>query len=119
MSNKAINKIPTLADGYNVSAPGANTDILSADIAPLDNTGTTGSIFRITLVLATSSVVNVMVDDGSTQFAVPLNDNTAITAEAWYREAFAVRPGLTYNFQVETDGVIRILHVEEILDGVI
>ena len=93
------------------SAPGANTDILSSDITP--NYGV--SCLRITTQVTTASVMNVMVKKtGNTTQTCALNNNIALNAFT-----FGCVSGQDYNFQVETDGQIDILQVDEVLGGVI
>lgn len=97
---------------FNGSAPGANTDILSAAITPQRECA-----FRVTVALTTASVFNVTCTDGNTTHAWGLNSSTALQAADLYAFTFAAAPSLSYNFQVETDGVIEVLIVEEIQDG--
>ena len=98
------------------SAPGANTDILSSDITP--NYGV--SCLRITTQVTTASVMNIMVKKtGNTTQTCALNNNIALLAGALNAFTFGCVSGQDYNFQVETDGQIDILQVDEILGGVI
>ena len=97
------------------SAPGANTDILGTDITPEN-----AAAFRITTQVTAASVMNVMVKkSGNTTQTCALNNNIALLAGSLYTFSFGVVPSQTYNFQVETDGQIDILQVDEILGGVI
>lgn len=96
------------------AAPGANTDIIT------DFTPKSDAILEVTVSLTTSSVLNLVYTDGTTEYADGLNGNTALTAGALYTfevDAPASDQGgdaLTYNFQVETDSVIRCLYVREV-----
>lgn len=115
---------------FNRAAPGANTDIITADIKPNGRE----SMFRVHVVLATSSVFNYTVSDqeGSpTLFTVGINASAALNAGDGYTfdipalkyETTSVTFGaakreLTYNFRVETDGIIRVLIVDEIFQAV-
>ena len=114
-----MGKANSVAQEFNKAAPGANTNILDANVTPVQM-GTDSPIFRVTACLAVSSVLNVVItdSDGNSE-TIGLNDNAAITADAMFREAFAVRSDYTYNFQVETDGEIKLLLVDQINDGVI
>lgn len=100
---------------FNQAAPGANTDILATAISPYDTSAT----FRVTVVLATSSVFNYTVTSGGTTFTVGLNSSVALNAGDAYTFTFSVRSIYTYNFRIETDGVIRQLLVEEAVGGLI
>ncbi len=100
---------------FNVAAPGANTDILATDIQP--SPAFRGSAFRVTVVLETASVLNVTATDGVTTKTWGLNTSNQLQANDKYAFVFSTHPDLTYNFQVETDGVISLLVVQEIQDG--
>lgn len=108
---------------WNRSAPGANVGIVSGGfkVSPCC------SMLRITLVLATTSVVNLTITDGSQARAIGVNGNTAITAETWWTGVVPVRNNttgagvngtslteFTYNIEVETDGAIWLLWVDEV-----
>lgn len=109
--------------GYNVSAPGANTGITGGiTFSPQ------ASVCRVTVALTTSSVFNVTCTDGSTPHKWGLNESGALNAADLYTFTFAVRANatgldggsdLTYDFEVETDGVIECLFVEEVVGPVI
>ena len=101
--------------GYAISAPGANTNIFSTSITPVYN----ASAFRVTISLTTASVVNLRVTDGTTAYDLGLNQSVALNAGDLYVFNFGVSNSLTYNFRVETDGVIRMLFVDEVPQGVI
>ena len=97
-------------DGYNIAAPGANTNIITG-IAPKLGAG----IFRIGLALATASVFNYTVTDGTTGFTVGLYASAALTAgDQYLLDIPHLGPSYTYNFQVETDGIVRVLTVHEL-----
>lgn len=103
--------------GYNISAPGANTNIFSTGITPVYPVGA----LRVTVCLATASVFNLRVINtpagGSTAFTIGLNASSALNAGDLYTFTFGCNNDLTYNFQVETDGIINVLQVEEIPVG--
>lgn len=99
----------TLAGGINweVAAPGANTDAID-DIT----WGHRGEACRVTVQVATSSVVNLMVTRGATENALGLNSNTALVAGAVYTfDVHGMQGGDIVNFQVETDSVIDTLAI--------
>ncbi len=110
--------------GFNISAPGANTNIISGGIT----FSPSASVCRVTVALTTSSVFNVECSDGSATHVWGLNASGALNAADLYTFSFAVRKNstgleggadLTYNFQVETDGVIELLLVEEVVGPVV
>lgn len=101
---------------YNLAAPGANTNILAANATP-ETPGS--SAFRVTVALAVASVFNVRVTDGTDAFTWGLNESVALNAGDLYTFTFGVQKGLSYNFQVETDGIIQFLLCEEITGGVL
>ena len=98
---------------YAKAAPGANTNILTTALTP-----TYGGYFQIFVVLATGSVFNMTVTDGSTAYTVGLNKSTALQAGDGYTFTVLVDPSYSYNFQVETDGIIRQLLIHEISNPV-
>ena len=102
---------------FNRAAPGANANILTASLTVQE-----GCAVRVTVVLATASVFNVVISDGTDTFTCGLNASVALNAGDMYAFSFGLNPNetnsgsgttLTYNFQVETNGVINILNVEE------
>lgn len=102
---------------FNTTAPGANTDILSTAISVVE-----GSALRVTVALTTGSVFNVTCTDGTTTHTWGLNSSAALTAGDVFTFTIGANPTesnsgstntLSYNFQVETDGVIEYLSVQE------
>lgn len=113
-----------LATVFNGSAPGADTAILSSGI----QFGPNASMARVTVALTTGSVFNVTCTDGTTPHKWGLNESDALNAGDLYVFTFGVRSttdnegggdSLTYNFEVETSGVIELLLVEEVQGGAI
>lgn len=104
-----LNLYRRMSSGFNISAPGANTDAISNVTWPGKQ------LCRVTIQVATSTVVNLMVDRGGTEKTLGLNANTALTAGAVY--TFDV-PGLlesdTVNLQVETDSAIDLLAIDAV-----
>ncbi len=108
------------------SAPGVNTSIPfvlhDAATATTFKVGTSASALRVTVSLATGSVFNLVVTDGSTAYTQHFNGGTALTAGCLY--AFTIGCArfkdnntdteLTYAFQVATDSVIQTLIVDEV-----
>ena len=102
------------ADIFNQAAPGADTNILTTAITPQYF-----GALRITIVLATASVVNYTEARSGTTFTCGLNSSVALNAGDAYTFVFDCSPSSTYNFQVETNGIIRLLKVSEIPAAVI
>lgn len=100
------------ASEFAKAAPGANTNILSESITPK-----MGGAFRVTVVLAVASVFNVRASNGSTAYTWGLNRSVALSAGDIYTFTFGVVPAESYNFQVETDGIIQKLQVDEVTSG--
>ena len=101
--------------GYAIAAPGANTNIFSVDVRPVYPC----SAMRVTVSLTTTSVFNLRVTDGTTAYDLGLNGSVALVAGDLYTLSFGCHNGVTYNFRVETDSVIRYLQVDEIPTGAI
>ena len=104
---------------FNLSAPGANTAIFTA-ISPVDQ----NAYWRIQIALTTSSVVNITVTDGTTTHKFGLNDDVAITAATPFTQDVRVpryidsenastTSLLSYSLELETDGVVELLTVDE------
>lgn len=96
--------------GFNITAPGVDTNVPNVGVKPGP-----AALLRITIALTTSSVVNLSVTDGSTTHVWGLNSSTALNAADLYVFELGAMHGLTYDVQVETDGVIEILLIDEIL----
>ena len=70
--------------------------------------------------LATSSVFNLTRTDGTTAYTIGLNESVALQVGDLYRFSVACNPTdqggdqLTYDFQVETNGVIQTLVVYQV-----
>lgn len=95
--------------GWEIAAPGANTDALTTaqEISWESSEGA-----RITIQVATSSVVNLMVTRSGTENALGLNGSNALEAGATYTfDVHGLQPGDLVNFQVETDSVLDLLAI--------
>ncbi len=102
------------ADLFNRTAPGANTNILAASFTPRQS-----AVLRITVVLATASVFNITETVSGVTNTYGLNRSVALTAGDAETFTFGASPAASYNFQVENDGIIRKLHVDEVYGAVI
>lgn len=102
-----------------IAAPGANTDIITGGITP-----SVGCALRFTVCLATAGVFNIMFQKtGGTQRAGGCQLSAALNAGDFYTFEIGASPqtipnsgdrvAVTYNAQVETNGIIRYLLVEE------
>lgn len=92
---------------FNGTAPGANTNIFTANLTPKKG-------YRkliIDIQLATASVVNLMVKKSATTITSPLNSGVALLAGKPYVFEKLVHSDHSYNLQLETDGVITILQL--------
>lgn len=99
------------SNNHNVPAPGSNTDILGTNITPKYD-----GEFKVTVSLATDSVFNLVDTDGTDSFTQGLKESGTLNASDRYTFTFAVQTGHSYNFQVETDGIIETLIVDELND---
>lgn len=99
---------------FNLSAPGADTAAFTA-ISPIFDQ----SEFRFTIALTTSSVVNVTGYNGTTTHKWGLNSSSALNAADLYTFIVPVFKtdqsdnAMVYSVEVETDGVIEFLCVDE------
>lgn len=106
-----------LYQGYNISAPGADTNVLATNLTPSESV----NALRVTVCLSTGSVFNLYTYDGTTAFVNGLNESNALNAGDVYSFAFpipnenAAGTSIQFNFQVETDSVFRFLVVDEVI----
>ena len=85
------------------AAPGANTDALTSDITWKRAWGTT---LYVVVQVETSSIVNVMINDGTNEIDSGLNSNTALVAGARYEfKLRGIKEGYGIQIQSETDTV--------------
>ena len=89
-----------------IAAPGADTNILTTGIIPKED-----GVMCVTVCLTTGSVFNVTITDGTTSYVNGLGASAALNSGDMYTFCFGCLTSLTYNFQVETNSVIRELHV--------
>ena len=119
-----------VATAHALAAPGANTSFLSTVVTADATTGIVPSgnaaAWRVTISLATGSVLDVYVTDGSTAYTQHLNGGTALTAGVLYTFTFGVSrttqggaTTLTYQLRVATDSVIQTLLIDEVAGPVI
>lgn len=103
---------------YALAAPGANTAFPTA-ITPNHH----GSHFRVWVALTTASVFNMRVTDGTTAYVNGLNGSVALAAGDVYQfdvpcpkttDGASGGTALSYNFEIETDSVVRMLVVDEV-----
>lgn len=91
-----------------VAAPGANTDAIT-DITWKKVWGET---LYVVVQCETSTIVNVMINDGTNEIDSGLNSNTALVAGARYEfQLRGMREGFVINLQVETDSVLDTVTV--------
>lgn len=97
--------------------PGANVAIIGTSVQTAGGISPSvdGTAFRVTTALTTASVLNVTATDGTSTGTWGLNSSTALQAGDLYTFVFATDEDLRYDFQVESDGTIEFLGVEEII----
>lgn len=94
---------------FKAAAPGANKDVFATSITP-PHVGYSKLIIRIQLV--TASVVNLMQRNAAAdELKSPINGGVAIPAGKPVVLEDLVHSDFTYNFQIETDGVISSLNL--------
>lgn len=123
-----------MVDGYyprlfyfNRSAPGANTDIIANGITNILNGATTATSYTpsvdcyiaVSIVVATASVVNMTETYSGTTFTYGLERSATVSSgDLFGWSLIPVFTACTYNFQVETDSIIRRLAIVELQSGV-
>jgi len=103
-------KIIRRTEVYDLAAPGSDTDIFTA----LEPRGG-GYAWRVTVALTVASVFNVSATDGTTPHIWGLNASAALNAADLYSFEHSVSPGVSYSYQIETDGVVEYLAVDELV----
>lgn len=96
-------------EGFDIAAPGANTNIMTTSITPLMSCR-----LRVGVVLETASVFNVTETSGATTNTYGLNESVPLAANDYYVFDVPAGAAYSYNFQVETDGIIGRLTVSEV-----
>jgi hypothetical protein len=111
---------------FNRTAPGANTNIIANGINNSVNSKTTATSYAptvdcfiaVSVALTTASVFNMTESDGTTTFTHGLEKSLTLPVGDLYTwSGIPVIRGFTYNFQVETDSVIRRLFICELQNG--
>lgn len=112
------------ASRYNVSAPGANTNILADNITPhyrqrlrTDVVGKPASYFVLTMIPEDATIVDLFTTDGTTTFRSMLNEGNPFPADVMTSLKIPVNPALDYNFSVQTNVAIRSIEVREQMQG--
>lgn len=120
----ACNRVSRKYSYFNISAPGANTGIITNGVKFTESAG----VCRVAVALTTSSVFNVTCYDGTTTHKWGMQQSAPLNAGDMYVFYFPVAAydtglntgnALTYNFEVETDGVIEHLIVDEVIGAVV
>ena len=102
--------ITRILDRFNLAAPGADTDIEANELIPAEGV----TIFRIQFSPTVATVLNIMETRSGTTFAGGLNSSAAVGAGDVAIFDVLVSDASTYNFQIETNGIIRQLKVAEL-----
>lgn len=97
--------------GFNIAAPGANTDIISGDLTPRSQV----LKVRVAVLLAVASVFKAVLTQGATSFDCHLNSGIQLQAGCLYTFDIEIDSATSYNFQVETDGIVQYLNVKELV----
>lgn len=93
--------VPVEAGTVKQTSKAINTDWFAANIEPQANAGPV--LHRIQLVVATSTVVRIEMDDGTaTDIVYNLNEANALTADCVYIFDLVVPQGYSYNIQHAT-----------------
>lgn len=98
-------RILRLFSGYDITAPGADTDIIDSTGAGRVTPPVGVYALRVTVALTVSSVVNVSASDGTTPFVWGLNASAALNAGDLYVFEFACHSDpntdpISYDLQV-------------------
>ncbi len=98
------------ANIFSSAPPGANVDILGADIVPTNSP----SICRVAFVTGINTVVKSRVTQGATTLDAYLNDGVALVSGSLYIFDIMWEEGDALNFQFETNGMVQVFKAHEI-----
>ncbi len=98
------------ANIFSSAPPGANVDILGADIVPTNSPSTC----RVAFVTGINTVVKSRVTQGATTLDAYLNDGVALVSGSLYIFDIMWEEGDALNFQFETNGIVQVLKAHEI-----
>lgn len=98
-----------------LAAPGADTNMVTA-FTP----GASTNYLEVQISLATASILDLRVTDGTTAYSIALNNGVALNASQLYRfdvlcAHVAGSTTLTYSLRVRTNGVIQNLVIREVV----
>lgn len=106
---KNSQQVPINLGGKHGYAATLNTDIFSADLAPVN----TPTLFRAMVMLETSGVFSAQLKNGGATKVLKLNAGVALVASAVYGFDILVHAGDTVNYQTTVSGNVT-LRVQEI-----
>ena len=99
-------------DNMTSTTPGANTDFFTTDLT------IPAMAHRITMTIAVSLASRLygFCTNGS-DVAIDLNGGSQLGAAQMYYITWGVRPDQTWNFQIDTAGVVRYLTIDALDTG--
>lgn len=112
---------------FNRAAPGANTDIIATTITNIVTGALTTTNYYspnvdcciiVSVALSTASVFNMTESDGTNSFTNGINSSVSLGLGDLYSwSLIPVKAGYQYNFQVETNSIIRRLFIVQLEGG--
>lgn len=94
---------------YSGGAKTANSPVLATNVTPSE----TPVVFDITTAVNTSTAVDLVTWDGTTEFNKTLNGGSAIGADDLFQESVNVNDALEYNVQYRQDVSLDLLTIDE------
>lgn len=113
-----MNEVTDLGSVFHLAAPGANTNIFPTNLT-LHSASKNVAVLRIQFNLAVAGKLDIVETDGTTTIVSPLLAGATLNAGQPYAlsyEARAATPAgkqLSYNFQLETNGIVNHGRVTE------
>lgn len=108
---------------FAMAAPGADTDIFRTTAVGASDFGTgrlkpiKGGAFRVTILLATASIVKLAVANAATagtQKTGSLNSGLSLPANQLFTFSHGVQPGLWYDYQLASNVAVDYLQIDEV-----
>ena len=88
----------------------ANADMLASDITPSD----IPAVFRMSVCLDTAAVFKIIIDDGTTEVDIALNQGAQLVAQTGYSFDWPIDIGDSVNFEADQNVQIEKLIVHEV-----
>lgn len=94
---------------YNDTANAGGTSVLASNVTPSESP----VVFEVTTAINTSSAVDLVEWDGTTEFNHTINGGSALGATTLLTESIPVNENSEYNVQYRNDVDVHVLLIDE------